>query len=78
MALIDIVVANPVTMRQEIVMAYNTPREEFDQLIKAYPLGKYTRKHPKTHWFTIKLDICGREHEVVGELSLIWYVEWRV
>jgi len=78
MALIDIVVTNPLTMRQEIVLGYNVKREEFDQLGVAYPLGKYHRQHEKTHWFTLKTDIYDRDGKVCGELELTWFVEWRV
>lgn len=78
MALIDIVVANPLTMRQEIVLAYNLPKNEFNQLGGAYPLGKYYRHAEKSHWFSVKTDFFDMDGHVCGNLELIWFVEWRV
>jgi len=76
MALIDIVVANPLTMNTRIVVSYNMPDDEFEQLSNAYPLGKYkgTGKNPK--WFTLETDFYDGDHNVCGTLELTWFKTW--
>ena len=63
-------------MNTRIVVAYNMPEAAFDQLINAYPMGKYkgTGRNPK--WFTFEIDFFDGDNNVVGTLELTWFKEW--
>ena len=65
-------------MKQKIVIAYNYERPAFEQLINAYPLGKYSKQHQSTQWFTVEIDIFDVDQNNIGLLELVWFVEWRI
>ena len=56
-------------MRLDIVVDYNVKTDEFDDLCKVYPLGKY-QSGGRIHWFVVEID--GDE----GHIRLVWHKEW--
>ena len=56
-------------MQLEITVDYKVPADEFEDLGKVYPLGKYiSRDH--CHWFRLEIDAEG------GRVTLIWFKVW--
>lgn len=56
-------------MRLELTVDYDVPEDEFDELIKLYPLGKYLGGG-NTQWFRVEIDT---QH---GFVSLTWFKRW--
>ena len=44
------------------------PDDEFKELSKVYPLGKYTSSHG-VHWFTLKIPTDS------GQIKITWFRE---
>ena len=65
-----------INMRVEIVR-HGVPKEEFEQLGKAYPLGKYSKLGQSTNMFKITIDMSYGSNEY-QEVDLTWFREWRV
>ena len=56
-------------MQLEITVDYRVPADEFDDLIKVYPLGKYYQSTP-SRWFRLEIEA---EH---GMITLTWFRVW--
>lgn len=56
-------------MEIQITVDYNVEQDDFDNLSKVYPLGKYIG-HGKTQWFRLTID--GDE----GKIELTWFRKW--
>lgn len=56
-------------MRVEITADYKVPADEFEDLIKAYPLGRY-KQSGDTRWFVLKITTAD------GQIELTWFREW--
>jgi hypothetical protein len=56
-------------MQLQIVVDYRVPADEFDDLIKVYPLGKY-HWGGQSRWFCLTID----GHE--GQIELTWFRLW--
>ena len=56
-------------MQLQIVVDYRVPDDEFEELIKVYPLGKY-HWGGQSRWFSLEID---GQH---GRIELTWFREW--
>ena len=56
-------------MQLEITVDYNVPADEFEDLSKVYPLGKYISPD-HCHWFRLEIDGDG------GRITLTWFKVW--
>ena len=55
-------------MQVSITATHNTPDDEFQDLCKVYPLGKYTYSNGIA-WFRLKIDTDK------GQIEIIWFRE---
>ncbi len=56
-------------MRIDIVADYNVPADEFKDLIKAFPTGRYLQSG-KSKWFRVEIDT------EEGRIELTWFQVW--
>ena len=56
-------------MQLEITVDYRVPADEFEDLIKVYPLGNYA-SGGNSNWFQLKID------GIEGHITLTWFKEW--
>ena len=56
-------------MEIHITVDYNVKQDDFDNLSKVYPLGKYIGQG-RSQWFRLNID------SEDGKVELVWFREW--